>query len=107
MDIDKQDTYLDEECIDMQALTLPTPTEYDLLRTFIINHYLDIDYERMNHFMPIMDPEKMKLTIKYIRDVFSTGCELDCTSYIASYIPTTAELALAFAVEGMKNVNHS
>lgn len=65
-----------------------------MLRLYVIDHCMEFDYDKLNHFMPVLNPLRMKNTIQYIKEVLCTGNE---TKNI--YTPTTGELALVLAAE--------
>jgi hypothetical protein len=74
---------------------LPGATEHEMARQYVVSVRLNVEYNDLCYFMPLMNPKKMKNILVYIRDSFGTG-HVDDTLYT----PTASELALALAVEG-------
>jgi hypothetical protein len=74
-------------------LELPCALECELMRKYVVQLHLGIEYDRMCCFFPVVNPNKMRDTLIYIRDVLSTGYEND-----SLYIPTTAELGFALSL---------
>jgi hypothetical protein len=85
---------------DNKEIMLPSHREFELARKLIIDTRFDCDYDKMNYFMPVLNPEKMRSTLQYIREVLSTGAK-----HYELYVPTTAELGLAFAIEGTSTMS--
>jgi hypothetical protein len=81
-----------------QQMTLNNDRERELVRRFLVTQHLDLEYENIIAFIPVMPPYKVKELLAYIRDQVCT--------YSSEYNPelpppTNAELALVFAIEAV------
>jgi hypothetical protein len=92
-----EETEEDIENYQMMLSNCPVPSriEHELVRQFVVAVNLDIDFDELCYFMPILSPQRMRDTLDYIREVLCTGRDDE-----ALYIPTTSELGLSLAVQG-------
>jgi hypothetical protein len=89
---------------DQLLLSQMTPNherERELIRRYLVTQHLDLEFENISSFLPVLPPFHIKKILAYIRDNVCTGKTLTDTD---SPPPTNAELALVFAIEGMDHL---
>jgi hypothetical protein len=72
--------------------------ERELIRRYLVTQHLDLEFENITSYIPVVPPFKIKEILAYIRDNVCTG-KTDFNPETPP--PSNAELALVFAIEGM------
>jgi hypothetical protein len=77
-------------------IAYPSAREDELARQSTVLNHINVCLDDMYYFFPVMDVDRVRCIVAYIRDVMNTGLATSSTDFQ----PEQGELALVFATQG-------